>query len=124
MDKYIIYCTEEQTRKALELGAPITLFSDSGHVTEDTAKKWHMCVLDSKSYIIPTSEQMIGWLEEQESIKEVSVFSDVTEWNWTFDGYKEDGGYAFASRDSYSNRKEATLASINAALDYLNKKMI
>lgn len=111
MDKYITYCTPEQVKKALELGAPIKIecFSTA---TED---HWHE--------VIPTAEQMIGWLEEN-NIENIIVC-------------KKDGGdYGYTvyhtshrkplQRFWFSNRKEATLAAIDAALGYLtkNKKII
>lgn len=44
MEEYTIYCTEEQTKRALELGAPIKMFLDG---------------MDN-----PTAEQMIGFILE------------------------------------------------------------
>lgn len=44
MNRFSIYCTEEQTRKALEIDAPIP----------------HHAI--SLKYIEPTAEQMIGYL--------------------------------------------------------------
>ena len=115
MDKYSIYCTSEQTRKALELGAPIeTLQYNSTIVKTVTTFKGFA--------IIPTAEQMIGWLEEQEDISEF----DIAIWEkpmWAFrvlliDKPSINGMHLFTSR------KEATLAAIDAALEYLmnNKK--
>lgn len=59
MNKYTIYCTPEQTKKALELGAPI---KECGYYF----KKQIGCntISDTDLHIIPTAEQMIGWLEE------------------------------------------------------------
>lgn len=123
MDKFKIYCTEEQIRKALKLGAPVKLFliSESGYVPEETKNEYNLCGLGNNFYIIPTAGEMIGWIEEQENIKEVSIYCDVTGLNWSFEGYKDNGSYAFAGRDSYPTRKEATIAAIDAALEYLSK---
>ena len=51
MEKYTIYCTEAQTKKALELGAPIQTIKKPQYSVGLIAKV--------------TAEQMIGWLEEQ-----------------------------------------------------------
>ena len=113
MNKYTIYCTEAQTRKALELGAPMEPQTSSTLI--DT-----LCAFCSDGmYVIPTAEQMISWLEEQENIIEICIKRIGT---WRYEIYiephyhKEEGGY--------STRKEATLAAIDAALEYLtnNKK--
>lgn len=57
---YTIYCTPEQTKKALELGVPI---EKKEIQVCDNAKNffWH----DDFYYNYPTAEEMIGWLEEQ-----------------------------------------------------------
>lgn len=114
---YTIYCTPEQTKKALELGAPIKYTLER--------------LIDSCfKPIIPTAEQMISWLEEQGMLIDVSFIGtdkpkmqgdkifiyhvfDLNEW-------KE----LIPFSRIYSSRKEATLASIDAALEYLsnNKK--
>lgn len=56
---YTIYCTPEQTKKALELGVPI---EKKEIQVCDNAKHffWH----DDFYYNYPTIEQMIGFLEE------------------------------------------------------------
>ena len=78
MNRYTIYCTEEQTKKALELGAPLNCCYHNDDF-QNTIK------IGSLHYVeIPTAEQMLGWLE-----------------------------------DNYESRKEATLAAIDAALEYL-----
>lgn len=111
MRKYIIYCTTEQTKKACELGAPITKI-----------------ILDKESgtkYFIPTAEQMIGWLEEQDEISDISILYLQHREKWIYQVYVFDGGYIDVLNDNYfSNRKEATLAAIDVALEYLtnNKK--
>lgn len=125
MDEYTIYCTEEQTRKALELGAKYHFFK----VGEGRPSPYLVSRENKGYYAIPTAEQMIGWLEdkgihveieysllfehydicilnEDESVKQRTMFND------------------YFGLPSFSSRKEATLAAIDAALDYLieNKK--
>lgn len=104
---YTIYCTDEQTRKALELGAPIEFQEDASHD-------------DGKSSIDPTAEQMVGWLEEQEILIDID-----TEWNKSVLVYVWDcENKSLINNVFHGSRKEATLAAIDAALEYLsnNKK--
>ena len=117
MNHYTIYCTEEQTRKALELGAPIVILPNYEEF------KGFPFVRCKNGYEYPcqkpTAEQMIGWLEE--------------EWCCSFTITKDIVGlYLYVVRDKkkniiskqfrYNFRKEATLAAIDAALDYIKKK--
>lgn len=112
MKSYTIYCTEEQTKKALELGAPI----GDGHYYDK------ICIIDNNDYAAPTTEQMIGWLEEQDGISSILVDKDQYEkYMYVLRGDKRkiiNDAYGFPSR------KEATIAAIDAALEYLsnNKK--
>lgn len=99
---YTINCTPEQTKKALELGAQIERdgFEDRPYVYIDGA------------YLIPTAEQMIGWLEEQDGIKDITVCKTGM-WIWGKNHTLIEGG------STYSSRQESTLAAIDAALEYL-----
>lgn len=151
MKEFTIYCTEEQTKKAFELGAPIiTLpnyeeYKDFPFVRCGNGNEYPC--------IIPTAEQMLGWLESQKEILDIniSLYED--------DGYPRMCGYSFDIYDRDKNiivgtftekgnlvymdpisrkyiylvgtyyndfltKNEATLAAIDAALDYLidNKK--
>lgn len=108
LSDYSIYCTESQTRKAMELGAPIEPQTPSTLI--DT-----LCAFCGDGmYIIPTAEQLIGWLEEQGILIETAA--GMTKWY----GYAHNGKQ-YINREGYSSRKEATLAAIDAALNYLNK---
>lgn len=65
MNKYTIRCTSEQTKKALELGASIkhsNLYFEGSNLLEPGRILYA---------VIPTSEQMIGWLEEQINVREI-----------------------------------------------------
>lgn len=123
MDRYTTYCTEVQTRRAIELGAPIKYIDESKITFEE---KQHSVYIPSKwgYFLCPTTEQMIGWLEEQHPIKEVAIYRYETlgELNWCCDIYKEDGDYVVYCIGKHISRKEATLAAIDAALDYLEKE--
>ena len=106
MNQYTIYCTPEQTKKALELGVPIEI--------EPYDNPY--CVPQKYPKIIvkyPTAEQMIGWLEEQRITSIEITFSKETKWKFEF--FSE--CYDFDA--PYNSRKEATLAAIDAALEYL-----
>ncbi len=134
MNRYTIYCTEEQTKKAIDLGAPIKSIPIGGrewmrpaYLTKRLNEGgWAEC----PAYYVPTAEQMIGWLEEQESIREVNVYrsANYEDWYYSILGSNKQyiiiDGHLIASVGKYDIRKEATLAAIDSALDYLikNKK--
>lgn len=107
---YTIHCTPEQAKKALELGAQIVYINTFvQHSTIET--------LTDKGYaVIPTAEQMIGWLDTKKVHVDVCYESD--------DRYYYVLNYLDTISDFYSTRPEATLAGIDAALNYLikNKK--
>lgn len=117
MSYYTIYCTPEQTRKAIELGAPI----------ERAGIKNIPNIIDFRGvlYGFPTAEEMIGWLEDNIKCSipiDKSWSSGCRKWIWTIiDDFETviDSSITF-----YPSRKEATLAAIDAALEYLtnNKK--
>lgn len=115
MKRYEIRCTESQTRKALELGAPIdniTHYASYGknYISGNNIYDNGVC------YFIPTAEKMIGWLEEQ---------------GFKFNIYEKFGNswYYYVGHRTYrepiqefdnlKSRQEATLAAIDAALEYL-----
>lgn len=97
---YSIYCTQEQTLKAIELGAQI------------------------EGIFIPTAEQMISWLEEQEKIEEIIIYRNIIlkVYKWTFGIINTKGKFVINNKEHFSSRKEATLAAINAALECLSNK--
>lgn len=115
IDKYTIYCTKEQTKKALELGAPLELETEVYYPNGAAFPKK------------PTAEQMIGWLED----KGISVKAVCFSWlyenkpTWQVHAYQRSTNFwdeiAFGHSKSC---KEATLSAIDAALGYLinNKK--
>lgn len=112
---YTIYCTEEQTRKAFELGAPLphprvidTIEGKSIRIPNETGD----------FYLMPTTDQMIGWLEDKGFTSIEITFGEGTKWQYEiFCGY-----YDFGAQ--YNTRKEATLAAIDAALKYLTSEKI
>ena len=125
MNRYTIYCTEEQTKKDFELGAPIERGHESSRYFNIGVPTFYdendeICRVKNSVIFIPTAEEMIGWLEnvipvsEEFSIKQIIVESYFNgKWNY-FLGIEESENY-------YNSRKEATLAAIDAALEYLSK---
>lgn len=115
MDRFEIRCTEEQTLKAIKLDAPILvtpaeLYEELPH--------FNMAIDgENASIIIPTAEQMLGWLEEQEPIKEVCVLL-IGSWEYIISNGSENPLCGF----DFNTRKEATIAAIDAALEYLSNK--
>lgn len=114
MNRYTIYCTEEQTKKALELGASLeTRTNKNPFINVGFFNSRGQLV--SESYDIPSAEQMLGWIEEQGLIIHI------------IHPYKNGGYWIFYIQPTdvrgtlFASRKEATLAAIDAALEYLIK---
>lgn len=118
MEQYTIYCTEEQTKKALELGAPIEVSSRLEPVVN---RKYFSDLINFTVTIIPTSEQMIGWLEEQEGISSVEVTES---FGWHYRVKKKHDDVEDWIRGTCQTRKETTIAAIDAALEYLSNNKI
>ena len=117
IDQYTIYCTEEHTKKALELGAPI-------EIEVRCCPRTHSIILSDarmgyKIALLPTAEQMIGWLESQKSIREVCIDLGVRD-KWYYSLYNPDN-IDVGGDEIFDTRKSATLAAIDAALGYLIK---
>lgn len=119
MNRYEIYCTAEQTAKAIKIGA---LIKWSHNRFEDD----EFDPIGPDTYaVIPTATQMLGWLESEKGLKyfciekdydlESERYSDTYCWRVVFNDI------SFFSKNSYETRQEATLAAIDAALDYLIK---
>lgn len=106
MNKYTIHCTEEQTKKAFELGAPIVILPNYEEYkgfpfVRHTNGNEYPCA-------IPTAEQMLGWLEERGLYIQIDNMASTVgvDFKTIYDRIK-------------TSRKEATLAAIDVALDYL-----
>lgn len=117
MNRYTIYCTEKQTHKALELGAPIKqVFYNV--VTKDALKRYNLVFIAGKEYKIPTAEEMIGWLEDKGIYIDITNCYDVVQ-NYTISSVAFNPKGYTEKKLPYPSRKEATLATIDAALEYL-----
>lgn len=117
MDQFTIYCTQEQTKKALELGAPIEdipmfLYGENAAPKYVHKNEWNR---ECFCYC-PTAEQMIGWLEEKDITVKL-VKGDIRWYARPCSCKNTD-----FNRDGYCSRKEATLAAIDSALDFLSVK--
>lgn len=121
MSDYSLFCTEEQTRRALELGAPI----DNSSSQFDSDCTDNIELLSNGLYaIIPTAEQMIGWIESISTIQihiEKQMLESGTQYRiWVREECKPFSN--IIKMFSYSSRPEAALAAIDAALEYLEKQ--
>lgn len=105
---YTIYCTPEQTLKAIKLGAPI----------EATWKETTNSYIVFEDDVIPTAEQMIGWLETQGFGFSIDKLSVIYQSYVTYNGISN----KIADISYNKSRKEATLVVIDAALEYLANK--
>lgn len=119
MNRYEIRCTEEQTKLAHKLGADIpkarVIDTIEGHSIRIPQE-------DGDFYLLPTAEQMIGWLEEQKLICNVNIIGSDYKINWKYEiNLNLPDGYDYIGKEGYNSRKEATLAAINAAFEYLTK---
>lgn len=114
MSDYTIYCTEQQTRKALELCAPINF----NKVGEGLPSHYFISREKKGYYEIPTAEQMIGWLEEH--IDNIEVLKN-NNGKWVYLFYPTQSSRVYESKDKFLSRKEATIAAIDLVLEYLTK---
>ena len=66
---------------------------------------------------IPTAEQIINWLEEQYHLS-FDIYQSLLSWSCSIKHKDEECIFL----DYLNSRKEATLAAIDAALEYLSNK--
>lgn len=111
MNEYTIYCSENQTKRAYKLGAPIVKYESIG-VFDNKGYDFVEDVNDSKNELInPTAEQMIGWLDGEGQEIEICKFSK-EKFGVFINGIQEVGCY-------YSTRQGAILGAIDFALTLL-----
>lgn len=125
LSDYTIYCTEEQTKKALGLGAPIYVYDEINSKSIDELDVY----LDDKAKLnnglyaeIPTAEQMIGWLRTKGFAFGITEYKDGFNDHvfWRVANNQDKRWYI--SDDKFKDPKEAFLAAIDAALEYLSNK--
>lgn len=114
---YTVYCTPEQAKKALALGAPLEtcdwrITNTNKYIELDNEKGWHIQ--------IPTAEQMCGWLRTKGLFVEPYLNGECSYSFSPILSTKEDGEIMrLEAEDEY---KKAALAAIDATLDYLEQK--
>lgn len=121
MNKYTIYCTPSQAKKALELGAPIEYANNYNaylpHKMIDFVGESGK--MECAQFVIPTADQMIGWLEEQGIwIHFCKPNQRPTLLSFSVSNINDPFRRIFVGEE-YIFRKEATLAAIDAALEHL-----
>ena len=110
---YTIYCTESQTRKAFELGAPIEILKYNSTILKT------ITTLDGFA-IIPTAEQMISWLRKEKAVFVEIFYNGEIRYSYSpIVSAREDG--EIISLEAEDDPDIATLAAIDAALEYLTK---
>lgn len=122
LNEYTILCTEEQAMKAIELGASI----NNAVGMTDIVKEKYFADGKGNFIILPTAEQMIGWLMEQGAyiIVPIPLIKDFNKKDFSKADEFEyrvviDGSEVYCG--AYLSRKEATLSAIDDALGYLEK---
>lgn len=121
MNIYTTYCTGEQTKKAVKLGAPIKEFI---HVEPEFSMA-NGCLPypeEIEMYEYPTTVQMIDWLET----KGIHIYTHkIYSWSChcyiTFITVWETKNYSTIFHQEFFSNKEATFAAIDVALEYLSK---
>lgn len=118
MDEYTIFCTEEQAKKALELGAPTRRILPTEAINDPSFEmSEHFSDRPIPYFVkIPTAEQMIGWLRSKGFRFKITEFEEGTLWKVAHGDW-----FDFSDNDGV-NPKDATLAAIDAALEYLTDK--
>ena len=120
MQDYTIYCTEEQAKRAYKLGAPIKVTPIEDESTPSvTIEENGLYGL----FIIPTVEQMCGWLREKGLF--VYAFPFYGDMGEQYIGEVDEliiSGLVCMRSIETETYPQAILAAIDAALDYLEKK--
>lgn len=128
MDKYKIYCTAEQTKKAFELGASIEFEQTIVHDWSTGKPVPYPDIATDKDgepiLIKPTAEQMIGWLIKEHGILPVIDMANSVSFECGFASMIKMENNVKRFVGIYSSPEEATLAAIDAALGYLENLTI
>lgn len=119
MDKYQIPCTEEQAQKALELGAPIKHKTRTYYVClQPSSVLEDEITEETDELIIPTTDQMIGWLNDQNIAIDLHTYFTVDNDKISHYGFTV-SDLTRISNGNFLTREEATLEAIDVALSYL-----
>lgn len=153
MNRYTTYCTPEQVKKALELGAQPEIIDSQERVDKENERirdtygihsyeyknvtyylvevryrnSPNVVIVNQVAYKLPTTEQMRGWLRKEHKIH-VRIDCEGSEnyvvqlqfINSSKDIDVENNNYkGVIGHKGYPSEPEATLAAIDAALEYL-----
>jgi len=125
MKQYTNYCTEKQTKRAYKLGAPIHIFECENKISKEAFIETGRIVEleDNKLGDIPTTQQMLGWLETKGMYIEIIIaFTDDDAKNrWTRSFTLFDESSQIGEGIIYMSVYEAELEAIDEALDSLEK---
>lgn len=113
MKEFTIYCTTEQTKRALELGALIDIKYGSIRHRPSIEELKYLFACNDYWHVIPTAEQMIGWLRTKGFKFILSDAIDSDEGNNWWVAINDE-----LIAQGFSENKE--LAAIDAALEYLS----
>lgn len=119
MNDLTMRCTQAQTMMALLLGAPIERQGYTTIKDNELPDDWFSA--GSECYHIPTCEQMINWIESKWSVR-FHVCSDQLGESYEYFVRKlpfQPTKDAYFSDFEFATRIEATLAAIDATLEYL-----
>lgn len=118
MQDYTVYCTEEHTRRAYALGAPLE--------TSDRLCGWtqHSIIImehnDPVFVRIPTTQQMIGWLREKSIIILPFWKTGIQYAIFVICNMGNDIDYIDETEMPYKEQ-QAELAAIDVAMNYIEK---
>lgn len=126
MDEFTIYCTEEQVKKYLKLGGSIKIKYFDRYTPTCTEQRY-LIHIDYYWHIIPTAEQMFGWLMKQGVLMRVDPINGMN-YYWLLatkelteepDKYSWVTQYVTPGYKEIPDYNEAVLSAIDAGLDYL-----
>ena len=119
MNEFTRYCTPEQTREALELGAPIdTNDLEIGFYEDWELDIYKIVIIDERYYYLPTVEEMIGWLRSKGILFR---FDDEDDY-WSICDANGDVNDDSTPLRWYSWIENKELRAVDAALEYLENK--
>lgn len=120
MEEFTIYCTPEQTRKALKFGAQIRIVSSVLHSSNIKTVS-----VSNGFAIIPTAEQMINWLRIKHKVF-CNVIDEYSHGSENFIYYievnKGHNDIYRSWRECELSHYKAVMCVINLALGYLSNK--
>lgn len=130
MRDYREYCTEEQTLRALKLGAVlepgVAYLSDIRPFVYREPDKKSCAWNNSSCWFCPTTQEMIRWIEDTTSIRVNIVSLNGDEFGIAVIDYTEEEPFDLTLNDNteYSSRTEAERAVIDVVLKHLEDNKV